>query len=728
MNNIIKYLDNENWMAIKLLIESDKINWNHLVDQTNGLIHYLAYHNQTDLIKLINKEILPEIITQSNTEGDTICHIAAKLNNIELLSLAISLNPKIIYYQNKLDYTPLYYLVINQKLIKDIVKSIKIIDHHLNKDYTLLEYYILEGNVNMISFLLKHLDLNKSNHYIFTILTSKQNVSTQIKMIELLLKYGININELNYQFLSPLIISIYLGKYRIIQFLLKNNANPNFYGPENNDHPLIIAINRGNVRLIELLLKYNIDVNVADKYLKTPLHYLFDENNKDDIINKIPINIKQLLVSKINNINLTDHRMNSIFNLLVHNDDWKLYEYVLEEKKLKIYLKNKNGISPFDGIKKNDLDSFYYLIYRSYLNQLESDINWADNIDKKVALMLENGDDIQSFKNYIMQKIIGGQSYPLIKKNDKSKIIKLINPPKTNITHFSAYTYNYICFLYYILQKYPEIKIPSLAPQQMKNKTLNQLYHEMIEDYQEDHADHAIFRSIIRDYINHSPILINHLIIWKNNHVYFFSPYIIQGIHETLVKYPKTKFILLKLSIINDQHFNHANILIYDVPNKIVERFDPYGTVPFINSEMIDILLRSFFKDFLPDIKYISPRELSDTISFQVFSDERNNITYVENDPIGFCMAWCLWYIEMRIKNTEIQPKLLIKKTIYQINKSVDQFKDYIRNYSNYLDYEKNMILEKANLPKKYWYMHHLPTSLYKAYLKYIRKIFADIV
>jgi len=254
----------------------------------------------------------------------------------------------------------------------------------------------------------------------------------------------------------------------------------------------------------------------------------------------------------------------------------------LEEKKLKIYLRNKEGIRPIDGINKDDLDDFFELVYKSYTSQLDSDIEWVDDIDKKISLILENGDNIQSYKDYIMRKIVRGQSYPLKKNNNI--MLKLISPPKTNITHFSAYTYNYICFLYYILDKYPSIKIPAMAKNQMENKNLKDFYEEIIQDHKEKTPDNAIFRSIIRDYINHSPILVNHIIIWKNNKTYFFSPYIVQGIHETIEKYPDTRFILLKLTIVSDKNFNHANILIYDIKNKYIERFDPYGKVPFNHS------------------------------------------------------------------------------------------------------------------------------------------------
>lgn len=720
MDNIIKNLNEKNWPIIKKYIKSNKIDWNILVDQTNGVLQFLAYHNQTKLIKSIDSDTLFEIIAQKNNEDDTICHIAAKLNNIDLFNFVIDINPEIIYYQNKLSYTPLYYLVKNHELIKQIIGSVEIDDHYLGNEYTLLEYYVLDKNPELVSFLLNNIKINKlSAKTLFTIIQSENSNHDKIKLIKMLIDHHIDINTLNHQYLSPLIVAIYQKEYSIIKFLLESGANPNYYGPENNNNPLVIAINKSNIPVIELLLEYDIEVNVRDKYLRTPIHHLFASKND------IPIEIKKILLKKLDNINSVDNKMDSVLNLLIRNDDWHTYSDILQEKKLNIYLKNKDDMRPIDSILVSELGQFYDVVYQSYINQLDSTINWVDNVDKKISSIIENNDDIQSYKNYIIAKIIQGQSYPLKKK--KVNAIKLIIPTQTNITHFSAYTNNYICYLYYILDKYSNVKIPMMVNEQMRDKTLENFYSEMTENYKEKTADHGIFRSIIRDYINHSPILINHAIIWKNKETCFFSPHIIQGIKKTIKTYPDTRFILLKLTILSDKNFNHANMIIYDIENKYFERFDPYGNVPFYASNEIDDFLESFFDENFPDTTYLSPAKTSGSISFQIFSDENNDVNYVENDPTGFCVAWCLWYIEMRIKNSDISPKSLIRRTTFQINKNENKFKDYIRNYSNHLDFEKNNILSNADVPKKYWYTRHIPIPIYRAYLKYIRKMLWSI-
>ncbi|AEX61766.1 putative ankyrin repeat protein [Megavirus courdo7] len=54
----------------------------------------------------------------------------------------------------------------------------------------------------------------------------------------------------------------------------------------------------------------------------------------------------------------------------------------------------------------------------------------------------------------------------------------------------------------------------------------------------------------------------------------------------------------------------------------------------------------------------------------------------------------------------------------------INKFKDYVRNYSNYLDTEKNSILSNGGIPKQYWYTKTIPQNIYKSYLEYINKLY----
>ena len=723
-------------------------NWNIPVDNINGQIHYLAYHGKNALIESIDKNTLTELILQLNAEGDTICHIAAKMNNQDLILMIIRLNLDLIYWVNKLKFTPLYYMLTYSDLIKDIIHRYKIRDCFVCDNCTLTQYYILNNDVDMALFIIDNIMLNSiSKNALFSIIQSDFETNTKIILLKLMLEKNIDVNSLNIRLLSPLIIAVYQHDYDIVKFLLKSGANPNYFGPENNENPLKLVIIAKDIELIKLLLESNADINIVDKYLRTPLHYLFNETPSSTT--KIPLSIKSKLVTNIRNINSTDIDMNSILNLLIANDNWKLYTSILQKKKLKINLKNKNGISPLDHVEPDDRDEFYELVYASYINQLHVNRNWVDNVDHCISAA--RNPDTKSYRNYIMQKIIKGQSYPLV-KNDLP-MIKMIVPPTTNITHFSSYTHDYICYLYYILKKYPEIKIPDrieCVKDHVSCRSRRQLYKTLTEKYRANTPYNMIFRSVIKDYISHSPILINHLVLWKSDQMYFVSPNMIEGIRTTIEKYPNAKFILMKLTVTNEKNFNHANMIIFDVNNNFIERFDPYGYVPFIDGEKIDKLLQLLFLKHFPTAKFLSPRESSNSISFQIFSDESNKRNTVNHDPAGFCLAWCIWYVEVRIKNINIEPRILIRKMIDQINKSITNnnilkynqsnndilkynqsnncFIDYIRNYSNYLNSEKNAIFNQAGIPEKYWYRHHIPVEYYTAYLKYIRKRYDDLM
>jgi hypothetical protein len=221
--------------------------------------------------------------------------------------------------------------------------------------------------------------------------------------------------------------------------------------------------------------------------------------------------------------------------------------------------------------------------------------------------------------------------------------------------------------------------------------------------------------------------LANHIIIWQNPKSYYFPTDLGSEIRQTLTRFPDTHLIILKLTLLTNPG-THANMIIYDVIKGQIERFDPYGMVPFIDQQEIDSVLELRFRECMSEIEYIPLSKTKNTISFQIFSDETADSNYLDNDPKGFCMAWCIWYTEMRFKNPGLNPDILIRKCIVQINKSVTKFKDYIRNYSNYLDYCKHGILNEAGVPKKWWYSLNIPRAIYQKYRKYMHNRFQRLL
>ena len=95
--------------------------------------------------------------------------------------------------------------------------------------------------------------------------------------------------------------------------------------------------------------------------------------------------------------------------------------------------------------------------------------------------------------------------------------------------------------------------------------------------------------------------------------------------------------------------------------------------------------------------KYINPTTCQPLLSFQILAKEQNIYYKKHGDPGGFCYTWCMWYIETKFLNKNIDSKTLITKVIKKINSLEIKLVDYIRNYSNQLINEKYNFLKKIN-------------------------------
>jgi len=108
------------------------------------------------------------------------------------------------------------------------------------------------------------------------------------------------LNAINDEGYSPLVLAAYHDQYEAVQFLLQHKASPNTTSKHGS--PLMAATVKGNLEIISLLLNYKADPNLIDPNGTTALHYasMFK-------LNEIAA---QLLVFKADP-NLKDNRGNS---------------------------------------------------------------------------------------------------------------------------------------------------------------------------------------------------------------------------------------------------------------------------------------------------------------------------------------------------------------------------------------------------------------------------------
>ena len=122
----------------------------------------------------------------------------------------------------------------------------------------------------------------------------------------------------------------------------------------------------------------------------------------------------------------------------------------------------------------------------------------------------------------------------------------------------------------------------------------------------------------------------------------------------------KQRFIPIILNLITDEG-NHANILLIDKKDNLVELYEPHGSRPdksvlggikgAYNKKINEV--KKFWRDILPTFKVQNIVDLKKGTHFQMEYDPDNHS--------GFCVTWSLLFIHYRILNPDIQLERLIK-------------------------------------------------------------------
>lgn len=136
---------------------------------------------------------------------------------------------------------------------------------------------------------------------------------------------------------------------------------------------------------------------------------------------------------------------------------------------------------------------------------------------------------------------------------------------------------------------------------------------------------------------------------------------------------------------------SHANVLIFDIKNRTIERFDPHGSKfyseakltrdfknkniysqPSYNQTDIDSFMKSYFKKLLPDFQ-VKPIEYScPYLGPQMKADVR----------IGYCVIWSIMYTFLRLLNPDVPPGTISRMLI---NNKPEQIKIILKKFAKYV-------------------------------------------
>ena len=168
----------------------------------------------------------------------------------------------------------------------------------------------------------------------------------------------------------------------------------------------------------------------------------------------------------------------------------------------------------------------------------------------------------------------------------------------------------------------------------------------------------------------------------------------------------KVRFILVPLILIdeneckkgNPELHTHANFLIYDKKNATLERFEPNGPSvirkTFFESDRLDKELQEWFNRrprFLV-LNYISPLK---TCLKKGFQDQQSQEQLRRTgDPSGFCVAWTLWYANLRLRHPDTSREKLVADAMQAFETPSKIKTNFIRNYAQFIVNEKYKILK----------------------------------
>ncbi len=633
---------------------------------SNYLFHYLVSIGNIDGLKLEKFPVYLE-----NNDGLNAFHIAAKENQIEILYYLIDNYPDYIYNQNKFKELFTGYLQFEE--FNNLIKKYPNLDWEdlLNnniKDSSIIGLILNNLNYKQLKEFISLTKFKPKNkyQYLFGII---KNINLKkdelIKILDLFTDEDLNIKDNTGGGL--LIQAIINNDENLSKYLIDRNIDIDYHTFNNTDNPLLISLVTDILNNQFILSKIIIPklVKINPDFLKKNNKFL---DNPLHSLFYIRMNRMKQIVSadKMKNIN--------------YLPDFELLKYSTSENWNQL---NIEKLTPYHLITNLDYDIYYKFFEKSKLQIAKSVLDdIKDHEDKKWIKLFEKLDEYKEPKNDINLTIDEYSHYTIFQATFKDVGI----------------------FSIYLSDTYNDLLVPNLNSYQLKNITFEDTF---------PFSDSIIKKEPIFPWI----------ISYHNENEYHIHPYL-NNIINSNRRDGNKRFATVFLSLIYDRVL-HANLLVYDLKNMTVERFEPYGNTMQLDGGIDDVLEEEL--TWNTGLKYIKPDDYLPVAGFQTISDENNIINKKSGDFGGFCLAWCLWYLETKMKNPDVSSKILVDKVINKISKLDLKFSEYIRNYSNKINSKRIEYLEQIGIDSKKISDNHMTEDTSIKITDFLIKSFTNI-
>jgi len=650
---LFNYIKNHQWDEfIDLYKKNYKIDLNIQDEYNNYLVYYVILYNKLDILKQLRNIKLDFF----DNDGKTILYLPIKFGYNEILDYLIDSDELTIGYKivdivdiNKntsLKYCLNYNNVYAFNKIINKVTDINLLDK-LNNN--ILQISIYNNNKVFIDKILKipNIDINNIN---------KDGVSAlhiaclyrYIDVINILIEYSnidINLKETKYK-LTPIMYLTDSKYLDIVKKLIKKGADLTLQDINGNTLLHYTVIENFPETTIELLKYYN-NLNIVNVDGKLVLHLCLESIN----ITNYPIN--ELI--KNTSLNIQDMDGNTCGYILYKKGLWINYKEELKKKSINIFIENRRG----DIIYNKDINPIFLdIVVEGYYNRLLTGkkkwlLDWENKCGVKTL-------DISECKKHIKLEII--KQKKSVPYNNNYYNVNIDNILDTSYNTFVGIPLDIMCGCLLLI------------------KNSNDVYTSL----------NLGVHFINKNEISNIEILWSYFNLKINN---------LSRIVEEFLNSNKN-FLVLPLGI-ELNHGGHANILIYDRKNNIIERFEPFGNdYPidfYYNPRLLDELLEKKFIELIPNCTYVKPKSYLPNIGFQYFEAYQEK-DYRIGDPNGFCAAWCFWYVMQKVKNPTIESQKLVLKLLIAIKNKNLQMRQVIRSFAKEITDIRDDILIKNGI------------------------------
>jgi hypothetical protein len=289
------------------------------------------------------------------------------------------------------------------------------------------------------------------------------------------------------------------------------------------------------------------------------------------------------------------------------------------------------------------------------------------------------------------------KSYPVREKT--KKCITLNFDERVSFNTFTGLPLDIICGLVYLSKKHKKLKV-ILEKMDVNDKTPYNFFT-----------------------LHHIPsfgyTLRKNFVTWYKKELYIMNntkELFLDVIHNNK-KYGYTHITLYVILYLEKSL--HANILLYSFETNELERFDPFGSG---YDKKLDEKLQEYFKELIPNIKYISPTDYMTSMGIQKIDVTENYNEYI-GDPNGYCASWSIWYVDMRMNYPNISRNKLILYIAQQINVKHMKFRSVIRNYSKNITDIRDKIFKKHNIDINHYRNDDYDTNTINSVINELNKL-----